>query len=254
MIDRSACVGICAAPDAGATGAAARARTPCRGAGAGVGAPGIWRGRGAGRGRRRRDRTARSSTLPESAGAHAVAEVGQRQRADEEHRGAARRSCATGSSRCRWRRTGCPRRRCRTPRPCRRPCRAASAPGRSCRAPPASARRATRVEQTFIRSTPCLDRRAARQRGRAAMICRNSAAFSDAPPTRPPSMSGCASRLAALAASRCRRTGCARARRARVAALQLRAQQRMHLPAPARASPSCRCRSPTPARTRPRSR
>ncbi|MNV87815.1 hypothetical protein D3C71_1819710 [compost metagenome] len=34
----------------------------------------------------------------------------------------------------------------------------------------------------------------------AAMICRKSGAFSDAPPTSPPSMSGCASNCAALPA------------------------------------------------------
>ena len=96
----------------------------------------------------------RSSTLPSTGRARSLAKYASAERADEEDAPRRPPSSATGSSRCRWRRTGCPRRRRRTPRPCRRPCRAGSAPGRSSPARSGSAAPTTRFKHpdSFVRT------------------------------------------------------------------------------------------------------
>ena len=153
-----------------------------------------WRaGAPAPRGRARcRRRRARGASLPTE---------GQRERAGEEHRRAAPRSCATGSSRCRWRRTGCPRRRCRTTAPMSAPlpCWISTRPIIASAASICTA--STTVGTRFMSDRllmVCARPRA--QPARAADRRGSRRPSSDAPPIRPPSMSGCANSCAALSA------------------------------------------------------
>ena len=93
----------------------------------------------------------------------------------------------------RWHQTNCPNCHCQTPRPCQRPCRAGQESVRSCQALTALGPTAKDLV-----AYSCELRKS--HVDAAATMDKKSTAFKEAPPIKPPSISFCASKLAALAA------------------------------------------------------